>query len=201
MPPLRVTWLKALKHGSNLHIFLNGANYPVTAASLLDVKECQELYPQKDCDEVFTFTEVVEDSEKLNYFDDKEILIQHRLSMVPSYIVSNQVKIENVDYVTYIFGAAGTWFGFCFLMVNPVQIIDWIYEKKVEPQDQGTDCKGNEISLVKNEIKNIKNTRNIDKIKMKALELKNQQLSAAIRAIDEKYSKWISTTSREVPVD
>lgn len=36
-----------------------------------------------------------------------------------SYVIVSQPKIEHIDYVTYVFGAMGTWFGFSFLMVNP----------------------------------------------------------------------------------
>ena len=38
-------------------------------------------------------------------------------------ICKNSPKNEHIDYVTYCFGTAGTWFGFCFLILNPVNFI------------------------------------------------------------------------------
>ena len=36
--------------------------------------------------------------------------------------IRSQIKIDDVDFVTYIFGALGTWFGFSFLMINPLPL-------------------------------------------------------------------------------
>ena len=54
-------------------------------------------------------------------------------SNVPSQRIVSRPKIENIDYMTYILGALGSWIGFSFIRLNPVnkflRRID-----KVEPQ-------------------------------------------------------------------
>lgn len=51
---------------------------------------------------------------------DKIPFMSHLLdSYIYSYIYSNP-KIEIVDYVTYIFGIPGTWWGFSLLVINPI---------------------------------------------------------------------------------
>lgn len=36
--------------------------------------------------------------------------------------MESKPRIDNIDYVTYIFGALGSWFGFSFIQLNPVGI-------------------------------------------------------------------------------
>lgn len=110
------------------YVFRSGIDYPMNPSTVfLDNWQCQKMFESNDCEEEITFTNIVE--EKLMWYDIEGLEIRQYLSTEPSYEISNQVKIENVDYVTYIFGAAGTWFGFCFLMLNPVALIDLLDKK------------------------------------------------------------------------
>ena len=80
--------------------------------------ECEAMYSQPDC-----YTEELY-SEVAIHFPN---LTMSKIITVPntkmSYVNENSPKIAHVDYVTYIFGAAGTWFGFSFLVLNPVNFL------------------------------------------------------------------------------
>lgn len=85
--------------------------------SVLFSSECSKMYYQPDCEHETTFTSTRIALDPL--FND----LQHfylTLSDNPSYDIQSQPKIENVDYVTYIFGALGIWFGFSFFLINPI---------------------------------------------------------------------------------
>lgn len=72
-----------------------------------------------------------DDCHKQNHFitrkwqSSSELYFQyHRMySKESSYVITSQAKIDDIDFITYIFGAMGTWFGFSFLMCNPLQLI------------------------------------------------------------------------------
>ena len=40
----------------------------------------------------------------------------------PSFRIESKPRIDNIDYITYICGALGTWFGICALNFNPFPI-------------------------------------------------------------------------------
>lgn len=83
-------------------------------------RQCHKKYRRDDCERENTFTTIYHDEDRMGTGD---INLRNIASTKPSYICKNSPKIEHVDYVTYCFGAAGTWFGFCFLMLNPVNFI------------------------------------------------------------------------------
>lgn len=41
----------------------------------------------------------------------------------PSFKIVSKPRIDNIDFITYIFGALGSWFGFTFLACNPIPFI------------------------------------------------------------------------------
>lgn len=45
------------------------------------------------------------------------------MSNKPSYFTRSQAKIQDVDFVTYIFGALGTWLGLSFWSINPIPFL------------------------------------------------------------------------------
>lgn len=76
-------------------------------------KFCHSLIPYDDCHRQ---THIL----AYHNLPDRTIDTFHRLfSDESSYEIVSQAKIDDIDYVTYIFGAMGTWFGFSFLMMNP----------------------------------------------------------------------------------
>ena len=40
--------------------------------------------------------------------------------MSPSFFIESKPRIDDIDFVTYILGAFGFWFGLSFLSINPV---------------------------------------------------------------------------------
>ena len=38
----------------------------------------------------------------------------------PSFAAESKLRIDDIDFVTYILGALGPWLGFSFLAVNPI---------------------------------------------------------------------------------
>lgn len=138
------------------------------------------MFPSDDCDEEITFTNIVKKLPTTNPAYDRTLEIWQFLSMEPSYEISNQVKIENVDFITYIFGAAGTWFGFCFLMMNPVILIDMFYQQKDKINTNENSIVGkDEEWKASAELK----MKEISKllIKYKAFEIKLNQMAAVIQ--------------------
>lgn len=98
-------------------------NYPMIyplwlkniSTSLQFSNECKNLYHQENCEHETIFTKTMSVEEKLDFF-----YFYQSMSESPSYDIESQPKIENVDFVTYIFGAFGIWFGFCFISFNPL---------------------------------------------------------------------------------
>lgn len=121
--------IKKRNKTSRTKIFETGNDYQMSISMLIDISDrsiekCQKNYPNDDCSNELTYTDYeIKNETKIG---SKRIFIKQILSTKPSYIVDNQEKIDNVDYITYIFGAAGTWFGFCFLTIEPVNIIEWV---------------------------------------------------------------------------
>lgn len=44
-------------------------------------------------------------------------------TQLPSFTVVSKPRIDNINYVTYILGALGTWLGFSFASINPIRCI------------------------------------------------------------------------------
>lgn len=59
---------------------------------------------------------------KLNPAEDTE----------PSFVIKSKPRIDNIDYVTYIFGAFGAWLGFSFISINPVPYLFQIKKGKTK---------------------------------------------------------------------
>lgn len=109
---------------------------------------CRNMFSAEDCEEKDVFTHLKYSEVNSSY--PRHFRLKQVLSNNPSYVISNQVEIENVDYVTYIFGASGTWFGFCFLMINPVILID-LFSKKNTANEEKIPAVDNETKLDKME--------------------------------------------------
>lgn len=84
--------------------------------SLQFSNECKKVYRQDNCEHETIFTKTINvEEEELNFFYFYQSMCES-----PSFDIQSQPKIENVDFVTYIFGAFGIWFGFSFIAVNPL---------------------------------------------------------------------------------
>lgn len=121
--------LKLDRKVSQMKIFTNVSDHRFhLLTGELNMKKCQERTKGDNCYRELTFTEhdIEVEYEDFGY---TRAIIRNIMTSKTSYITVNQPKIENVDYVTYIFGAAGTWFGFCFLSIEPVPLLEWIISK------------------------------------------------------------------------
>lgn len=113
--------IKHHNEGYRRKIFLISTNY--TTTDLRQYREkCEIKYSNSDCKSANIYTTNVVTEQNI---DDREneIQIASELSKDPSIEITSQPKIANIDYVTYVLGACGTWFGFCFLMINPADLI------------------------------------------------------------------------------
>lgn len=92
-----------------------------------DIETCYGNNPYVDCDSELSYTDINHNDGSNRMFQG--IYINQILSKKPSYISTNSEQIDDVDYVTYILGAAGTWFGFSFMTIEPVIILEWLVSK------------------------------------------------------------------------
>lgn len=109
---------------SRFKVFDNetAVNYPMLDRSMKSQNEsvqfsvqCKKIYHQTDCKFETSFTKTIAmegHSEDFYFFQS--------MGEDPSYEIQSQPKIENVDFITYILGTLGTWFGFTFVLLNPV---------------------------------------------------------------------------------
>ena len=92
--------------------FLYSTNYSTTQLGKYR-KECEMKYSHSDCKLVNIYT-TAEVEERRSGDSGRSLVIASELSKDPSIEISSQPKIANIDYVTYVLGACGTWFGFVF---------------------------------------------------------------------------------------
>lgn len=72
-------------------------------------------------------------------FDSIEIFFKPKASNDPSFEITSKPRIDNIEYITYIFGAVGSWLGFSFLGLNPVPLL--IKVKVVKKKDRNVKLK------------------------------------------------------------
>ena len=120
---------------SDLKIFRQGVNYSgmdkVFGYAMFH-NSCLATVKKDDCEITSSFSTV---EMKNGYRDGWSI--EQRWSEDPSFEIKSQPKIEDIDFITYICGACGTWIGFSFLMLDPTP---WIF------QYQKNDTNENKVS-------------------------------------------------------
>lgn len=79
-------------------------------------KSCQELTKNPDCEYKFYLNNLERGG--LNPHS-----IYFEKDVDTSFMVTSKPRIDDIDYVTYILGALGSWLGFSFLGCNPVPYI------------------------------------------------------------------------------
>lgn len=83
--------------------------------------KCNEILLYPDCHENSIFT-YFKPGLALVDTNETKLVLKGSESLLPSFLIESKPRIDNIDYVTYIFGALGTWVGFCFLQLNPIGI-------------------------------------------------------------------------------
>lgn len=86
-------------------------------------RHCFYQYQNDDCERESTFTQTI----TKKYLPTKEtnntILIKQISSKQPSFNIESKPMIADIDFVTFILGALGSWIGFSFLNLNPIRFV------------------------------------------------------------------------------
>lgn len=95
-------------------------NYGQEKVEEVYVNECKNQYSKyDDCHSEIVFTYVsIEKNPSGN--NTGKILLWIDPGHIPSYGIKSKPRIDPIDFVTYIFGALGSWLGFSFLACNPI---------------------------------------------------------------------------------
>lgn len=150
--------------------------------------ECK-IYDRFECYQHAIFTQIIS-SGKHRKIGDTIYHIMLRISSHPSFRIQSKPKIEDVDFVTFIFGALGTWVGFSFLFINP---IPYFVKMRDAPMDS-TDENGANHSvktrngklLSKKDINFIFHKIKSDSIDIDRLKLSNVRMRERIRNLETK---------------
>lgn len=87
----------------------------------LENEFCNDKFPSFDCEQRDYFTKL---TEMLGY--SRDMYIDMEKPTEPSFHIESKPRIDTIDFVTYIFGALGSWIGFTFLDLNP---FPWFIQK------------------------------------------------------------------------
>ena len=82
---------------------------------------CENNYPKDNCFEKSVFTSLSIFSYLVRPGPTRAHLGVEK-GMEPSFAIESKPRIDNIDYVTYVFGAISTWFGFSFVLINPLPL-------------------------------------------------------------------------------
>ena len=94
-------------------------------------QECSLKYDKPDCERSIYFTSV-ESYDQFGIYDD-EIHISIEKDILPSFFVLSKARINDIDYVTYILGAVGSWLGLSFVSLNPIPYLFEIKNNSISP--------------------------------------------------------------------
>lgn len=92
----------------------------------LDGDNCNSWYQRVDCRMKYfrmVSDRTVDNSSFSTNFNDTEVFFLTETGNDPSFLIESKPRIDNIDYVTYVCGALGTWFGICALNFNPFPIL------------------------------------------------------------------------------
>lgn len=78
---------------------------------------CESLYRNPDCIKRVYLTKIA--TRNIRYFYPS-LHFSIRKDTEPSMFIESKPRIDNIDFVTYILGALGSWIGFSFIAINPV---------------------------------------------------------------------------------
>lgn len=87
-----------------------------------DNSDCKKKFVNVECNQHSFFTQ-------LHGKPSSQIIRPITLSIVfkkdvdPSFVIESKPRIDDIEFVTYILGALGTWLGFSFIILNPIPFI------------------------------------------------------------------------------
>lgn len=98
----------------NRAIYENAGYGNLTVATKMD--EVTTTYNL--CSQVIYLTQA--SSHTADAFREPLVVVRVVKGGEPSFDIESKPRIDNIDYVTYILGAMGSWLGFTFIGINPV---------------------------------------------------------------------------------
>lgn len=155
---------------------------------------CYKKYKHYDCDEDKKITLIIERKmrtvkkiSRLGFYNDK--------AKQPSIDIVSKPQLDEIEYVTFICGAIGTWLGISFMDFNPIQFLfrfkqDGDKKTNVEVKTDGagvedshreTKNKVESISIIET---NISGT--LARFKISMMEKRTKLLSQKIDQINQK---------------
>lgn len=108
--------------------------------------ECEQTFKYFDCYQTIYLSNIERTDE---FFQETQLTINMAKDTDPSFKIESKPRIDKIDFITYIFGALGSWLGFTFLMLNPVP-----YVMKIRSLGSETDSEV-DISMINQLIKKI----------------------------------------------
>ena len=91
---------------------------------------CRAAFSRPDCERNTTYTR--SKLTEVSVANSRLIIAAKQPSQDPSFVIYSKVKIDPIDYFTFILGTVGTWFGISILNFNPVPHLFEI-KKKLTP--------------------------------------------------------------------
>ena len=126
---------------------MNSTNQGMKIASFVHTENrnlweaCLNRYGNDDCTMETMFTVNAMKTTKDSLYKDILLFAVSR-SKQASLIITSKARIDDIDFITYILGALGSWIGFSFLNINPIPYFFKAISQANTNQDQN---KQNEI--------------------------------------------------------
>lgn len=105
--------------------------------------KCLKEVMNADCEQELILTIIVRKVMPVLEVDGTHFSLSRSKS--PSLRIQSKERIDDIDFITYILGALGSWLGFSFLNFNPVP---WIFKKNDTGFPGGKDEKQESIEIV-----------------------------------------------------
>ena len=122
----------------------------VAEAKEIDLKSLQ----YRDCNQT-VFMAQASIPRNSSVSEDDSFMIKTAQNVYPWFTIKSKLRIDNIDYVTYILGAMGSWIEFSFIGINPIsyslQKVDTAIGITRESRSNGPDLRG-ELSRQKQKI-------------------------------------------------
>lgn len=126
---------------------INSTNQSMRIASFAHTENrnlwetCLNRYGNDDCTMETVFTVNTMKTIKNPSYKDILLFAVSR-SKQASLVITSKARIDDIDFITYILGALGSWIGFSFLSINPIPYFFKVINQTNTNQDQN---KQNEI--------------------------------------------------------
>lgn len=95
--------------------FMNSIAVDDSNITILNI--CENRYYKQDCIKNITFTRST--MEKTNYIKPG-LAFQNKDSQDPSFTITSKVKIDLIDYISFVLGVISSWLGISAISLNPI---------------------------------------------------------------------------------